>query len=44
LDTMKPAIAIYEKFGFRQTGAYRYNPFDNVRYYEYQIPAPTPDH
>jgi putative acetyltransferase len=37
LDTMKPAIAIYEKFGFRQTGAYRYNPFDNVRYYELQI-------
>jgi putative acetyltransferase len=38
LDTMKQAIALYEKFGFRQTGAYRYNPFDNVRYYELQIP------
>jgi GNAT superfamily N-acetyltransferase len=34
LDTMKPAIALYEKFGFKQTGAYRYNPHDNVRYYE----------
>ena len=38
LDTMKPAITIYEKFGFRQTGAYRYNPFENVRYYEFLIP------
>jgi putative acetyltransferase len=37
LDTMKPAIALYEKFGFKQTGAYRYNPFENVRYYELQI-------
>jgi len=37
LDTMKPAIALYEKFGFKQTGAYRYNPFDNVRYYELLI-------
>jgi putative acetyltransferase len=34
LDTMKPAMAVYEKYGFRQTGAYRYNPFDNVRFYE----------
>lgn len=34
LDTMKPAIALYEKFGFKQTGAYRYNPFDNVKFYE----------
>ena len=34
LDTMKPAITLYEKFGFRETGSYRYNPFDNVRYYE----------
>ena len=37
LDTMKPAIALYERSGFKQTGAYRYNPFDNVRYYELQI-------
>jgi ribosomal protein S18 acetylase RimI-like enzyme len=34
LDTMKPALAVYEKFGFKQTGAYRYNPSDNVRFYE----------
>jgi putative acetyltransferase len=34
LDTMKPAMAVYEKFGFQQTGAYRYNPFENVRFYE----------
>jgi putative acetyltransferase len=34
LDTMKSAIALYEKFGFKQTGAYRYNPHDNVRFYE----------
>lgn len=38
LDTMKPAIKLYEKYGFKQTGAYRYNPFENVRYYELQIP------
>lgn len=34
LDTMTSAISLYEKFGFKQTGAYRYNPHDNVRYYE----------
>lgn len=39
LDTMQPAMAVYEKFGFRETGAYRYNPHDNVRYYELQIPG-----
>jgi putative acetyltransferase len=38
LDSMKPAIKLYEKYGFKQTGAYRYNPFENVRYYELQIP------
>ena len=37
LESMKSAMALYEKFGFEQTGAYRYNPFDNVRYYELQI-------
>jgi GNAT superfamily N-acetyltransferase len=37
LDTMKPAMAVYEKFGFKQTGSYRYNPFDNVKYYELEI-------
>ncbi len=31
-------MAVYEKFGFKETGAYRYNPHDNVRYYELQIP------
>jgi putative acetyltransferase len=34
LDTMKPAMAVYEKFGFMETGAYRYNPHDNVKYFE----------
>jgi putative acetyltransferase len=37
LDTMKSAIALYEKFGFKQTGAYTYNPHDNVRFYELKI-------
>jgi putative acetyltransferase len=37
LDTMKPAIALYEKFGFKQTGAYRYNPFKNVKYYKLKL-------
>jgi putative acetyltransferase len=37
LDTMRSAIALYEKFGFRQTGAYRYNPHRNVRFYELLI-------
>ena len=37
LDTMKPAIRLYEKFGFRETGSYRYNPHDNVRYYEMEL-------
>ena len=40
LDTMKPAMAVYEKFGFKQTNAYRYNPYDNVRFYELTIKAP----
>jgi ribosomal protein S18 acetylase RimI-like enzyme len=39
LDTMKSAIALYEKSGFKLTGAYRFNPFDNVRFYEFQIPT-----
>jgi putative acetyltransferase len=34
LDTMKPAMALYEKYGFKETSAYRYNPHDNVRFYE----------
>jgi putative acetyltransferase len=37
LDTMKPAIALYEKFGFKQTVAYRYNPFKNVKFYELRL-------
>jgi putative acetyltransferase len=37
LDTMKAAIALYEKSGFRQTGAYRYNPHKNVKYYELEL-------
>lgn len=37
LDSMEPAIAIYKKAGFRETHAYRYNPYDKVRYYEFQI-------
>lgn len=47
LDTMKAAIALYEKFGFKQTGAYRHNPHDNVRFYELKIQphplSPSPD-
>jgi putative acetyltransferase len=39
LDTMKPAMALYEKFGFKETGAYRYNPFKNVKYFELDISA-----
>lgn len=38
LDTMKAAIVLYEKSGFKQTDAYRYNPHENVKYYEFQIP------
>jgi GNAT superfamily N-acetyltransferase len=37
LDTMIPANVIYEKYGFRETGAYRYNPFKNVKYFELDL-------
>jgi GNAT superfamily N-acetyltransferase len=37
LDTMNAAMAVYEKAGFNQTGAYRYNPHKNVRYYELKL-------
>ena len=39
LDTMIPANVIYEKFGFKETGAYRYNPFRNVKYFELDLSA-----
>jgi ribosomal protein S18 acetylase RimI-like enzyme len=37
LDTMKPAIALYKKYGFYEIEAYRYNPNKNVKYFELKL-------
>lgn len=37
LRSMKTAIKIYEELGFRQIGAYRYNPFENAMYMEREL-------
>ena len=34
LDTMIPANIIYQRTGFKEIEAYRFNPFENVRYFE----------
>jgi ribosomal protein S18 acetylase RimI-like enzyme len=37
LDTMKTAIAIYKKTGFKEITAYYHNPLKNVKYFEYDL-------
>ncbi len=37
LDTMKPAIALYQKHGFRDIEAYRYNPREDARFFELSL-------
>ena len=34
LDRMKPAIALYENYGFYEIPSYRYNPMTGVLYFE----------
>ena len=34
LDSLKPAIALYESLGFEKTEAYNYNPNDSVLYFK----------
>lgn len=37
ISTMKEAIYLYEKFGFVEISAYRYNPFENAKYFELSL-------
>lgn len=34
LDTMIPANILYQRTGFKEIEAYRFNPFENVKYFE----------
>ncbi|MEP7028185.1 MAG: GNAT family N-acetyltransferase [Candidatus Eisenbacteria bacterium] len=34
IETMAPAIALYESLGFRPIGAYRFNPMPGARFFE----------
>jgi putative acetyltransferase len=36
-DTMKAAIKLYMDYGFEEISAYRYNPYDSVRYFELKL-------
>lgn len=36
-DTMKAAIKLYIEYGFEEISAYRYNPYDSVRYFELKL-------
>jgi GNAT superfamily N-acetyltransferase len=37
IDTMTPAITLYESLGFRRIGAYRYNPMPGALYFEARL-------
>jgi GNAT superfamily N-acetyltransferase len=40
LDTlpfMKEAISLYSAFGFKEIDSYRYNPFENAKFYELKL-------
>jgi putative acetyltransferase len=37
IDTMKPAIALYEDLGFRTIPPYRYNPIEGALYFEAEL-------
>lgn len=37
LDSMKTAISLYKKKGFIEIEPYRYNPYENVKYFELRL-------
>lgn len=37
ISTMTEAISLYEKFGFAEISSYRYNPFENAKYFELNL-------